>query len=203
MLRRTWLVGLLVALLAPAGALAEESLKIGDKAPEWAALPGTDGKLYSLADFKEKDVLVVVFTCNSCPYANDYDERLISFVKEHAGPESKTALIAINPNKVKEDLPEEMKKRAEKLGYNFPYVWDESQQVARDHAANYTPEFYVFDAERKLMYRGAFDDNTNPARAKKHYVVDAVTALLAGGVPKEQETSAVGCAVRYERKRRQ
>jgi peroxiredoxin len=181
---------------------AEEDLKIGDSAPEWAALKGTDGELYSLADFKDKDALVIVFTCNSCPYAQDYEDRLVAFAKKHCGEGKKTALVAINANKVKEDLPEEMKKRAEKKGFNFPYVWDETQATARDHGAIYTPEFYVFDTNRKLIYRGAMDDNTDAKQAKVNYVEEAVIAALAGGVPKVQETAAKGCAVRYEKRRR-
>jgi peroxiredoxin len=192
-----------VALLVAASfTLADEPLAIGHAAPDWAALKGTDGKLHSLADFKAKDVLVIVFTCNSCPYANDYEERLIAFAKEHCGKDDKVALVAINANKVKEDLPEEMKKRAEKQGYNFPYVWDETQATARAYGATYTPEFYVLDQERKLVYRGAFDDSTDPNGVKQQYVVEAVKATLAGGAPKVQETQAVGCAVRYERSRR-
>jgi peroxiredoxin len=193
---------LMSVLLAPLTACAAEPLAIGAKAPEWAALPGTDGKLYSLADFSERDVVVIAFTCNSCPYANDYEERLIAFAKEHCGKDSKVALVAINANKVKADLPEEMKKRAEKQGYNFPYVWDETQATARGYGATYTPEFYVFDKERKLVYRGAFDDSPNPEGVKEHYVVAAVQATLTGGAPKVQETEAIGCAVRYERTKR-
>jgi len=115
----------------------------------------------------------------------------------------KVALVAINANKVKEDLPDEMKRRAKEKGFNFPYVWDETQATARAHYANYTPEFYVFDKQRKLVYRGAMDDNTDPKQAKVSYVAEAVKATLAGGAPKVQETAAVGCAVRYERKRRE
>lgn len=205
MVRRT-VLGFLLSVLMSVSAWAEETLKIGDEAPKWAALAGVDDKLYSLDDFKQQTALVIVFTCNSCPYAVDYEDRLIAFAKEHCAKDedgkADVALVAINANKVKEDLPEEMKKRAEKKGFNFPYVWDETQATARAHGANYTPEFYVFDRDRRLIYRGAMDDHTDPKQAKVNYVAEAVKAALAGGTPKVQETGAVGCAVRYEKRRR-
>src|SRR5688500_17477294 len=86
---------------------AAENLKLGGQAPDWSDLKGTDGKAYSLADFRDKDVLVIVFTCNSCPYSQDYEDRIIALVKEQCGEDQNTALVAINANKVKEDLPEE------------------------------------------------------------------------------------------------
>lgn len=203
MQRIVGLVILFLCLIATLSIRGEEPFKLGDKAPDWAALPGTDDKLYSLADFKDRDALVIVFTCNSCPYAQDYEERIIAFCKKYCGAEQKTALIAINANKVKDDQPEEMKKRAKAQGFNFPYVWDETQQTARSYDAIWTPEFYVFNRDRKLIYRGALDDNTNAKLAKVNYLAEAVEAILAGGVPKTQETAAVGCQVRYERKRRE
>jgi peroxiredoxin len=179
-----------------------DALKLGGAAPDWSGLTGTDGKAYALSDFQKKDVLVVVFTCNSCPYAQDYEDRIVALVKERCGEDQKTALVAINANKVKEDLPEEMQKRAKAKGFNFPYVWDETQATAKAYGAKWTPEFYVFDKDRKLIYRGAMDDETDPAKAKVNYVAAAIDAALAGKTPKTQETSARGCAVRYERPRR-
>jgi peroxiredoxin len=181
---------------------AADSLKLGGQAPNWSGLKGTDGKVYSSNDFQDKDVLVVVFTCNSCPYAQDYEDRIIALVKQHCGDDQKAALVAINANKVKEDLPEEMQKRAKAKGFNFPYVWDETQTTAKAYGAKWTPEFYVFDKERKLIYRGAMDDKTDPKQATINYVAEAIDAALAGKTPKVQETPAVGCAVRYERPKR-
>jgi peroxiredoxin len=183
-------------------AQAADSLKLGGQAPDWSRLQGTDGKAYSLNDFRDKDVLVVTFTCNSCPYAQDYEDRIIALVKQHCGDDQRVALVAINANKVKEDLPEEMQKRAKAKGYNFPYVWDETQATAKAYGAKWTPEFYVFDKDRKLIYRGAMDDETDPAKAKVNYVAEAIEAALAGKTPKVQEAPARGCAVRYERPKR-
>ena len=95
-------------------------LDIGDTAPAWNKLPGVDGKAHSLADLKDKQVVVVVFTCNTCPYALDYEKRLIQFAKDYCGPEGKVALVAINVNRVPGDRLKDMQDRAEKYGYNFP-----------------------------------------------------------------------------------
>lgn len=177
-------------------------LDIGDAAPAWSKLPGVDGKEHSLADLKDKQVLVVVFTCNTCPYALDYEQRLIQFAKDYCGPESKVALVAINVNRVAGDRLKDMQDRAKKYEYNFPYLYDESQQIAKDFGATFTPEFYVLDRDRKVVYMGAMDDNTMVDKVKTKYVEDAVKAALAGEKPAVTETVAVGCLVRYARERR-
>lgn len=179
-----------------------ELLKIGDAAPEWKDLLGTDAKAYSLADFKEQAVLVVVFTCNSCPYAVEYEDRLIAFATEHCGEGKKVALVAMNANQVAEDLPAKMKEKATTKKFNFPYLFDATQEVARAHGALYTPECFVFNQHRKLIYRGAFDDNPTAKQVMTQHVVNAVTAALDGKKPEVTETPAIGCAVRYARKKR-
>jgi peroxiredoxin len=198
---KIWASFVFALLLAEIG-FAADALKIGGPAPEWSKLKGTDGKAYSLSDFAEKDVLVVVFTCNSCGYAQDYEDRIIKLAKSHCGKDDLAALVAINPNKIAEDLPERMKIRAEAKGYTFPYVWDETQQTARAYGAKWTPEFYVFNKERKLVYHGALDDDNDAEKAKVNYVADAIDAALAGKTPQVQEEPARGCAVRYERPKR-
>jgi peroxiredoxin len=175
---------------------------IGDQAPAWTALPGADGKSHSLDDLKAKPIVVVVFTCNSCPYAVDYEERLVALAKKHAGPEGQVAIVAINVNKVAEDSLPEMKKRAEARGFTFPYVFDESQQIARDFGATFTPEFYVLDQNRKIAYMGALDDQSDAAKVTVNYVEQAIEALLKGEKPATTETVARGCLVRYARTRK-
>ncbi len=177
-------------------------LDIGDTAPAWNKLPGVDGKAHSLADLKDKQVVVVVFTCNTCPYALDYEKRLIQFAKDYCGPEGKVALVAINVNRVPGDRLKDMQDRAEKYGYNFPYLYDESQKIAKDFGATFTPEFFVLDRDRKVIYMGAMDDNPSGDMIKVKYVEEAVQAALAGEKPKTAETVAVGCLVRYVRERR-
>lgn len=201
--RRTLLACCLVLLVASPVLAGKynKSLSIGDPAPNWKDLPGVDGKAYSLADFQDKQCLVLVFTCNTCPYAVDYEDRLIELAKKFAA-DGKSALIAINANKVKGDRLPDMQERAEEKDFNFPYLHDETQQVAKAYGATYTPEFVVLDKDRKVVYLGAMDDSTDPAKVQHRYVEQAVAAALAGETPKTTETPAVGCAVRYERSRR-
>jgi len=188
--------GALVIGLAQAGGTAK--LELGSKAPTFSNLPGTDGKKYSLDSFKDKDVLVVAITCNHCPVAVAYEERMINFAKKNAGPDSKVAFVAINVNTGENDRLDKMVLRAKQQGFNFPYLFDESQQVARALNASVTPEFYVFNKERKLVYWGSLDDNqSNPT---KDYLEPAVNSALKGETPVVARTKAFGCGVQYNAK---
>ena len=171
-------------------------LNVGDAAPEWKDLEGTDGKKHSLADLKEKDVVVVVFTCNSCPVAQGYEERIAAFAKQHA---EKVAVVAINVNTIKEDSMPEMVKRAEKKKYAYPYLYDPSQEIAKKFGAMYTPEFFVLNKDRKVAYMGALDDKSPPADATTAYLEAAAKAALAGKSVEETETNARGCKIRFAR----
>jgi peroxiredoxin len=198
---------LLAALLVSVSSLAlagkyNQKLSIGDAAPAWEKLPGTDGKQHSLADLKEKEVVVVVFTCNTCPYAVDYQERINRLAKTHAGQDSKVAVVAICVNKVPEDKLPAMKERAKSAGFVYDYLYDETQQIARDYGANWTPEFFVLNRDRKVVYMGAFDDDADAGAAQEKYVEPAIVATLAGQEVQVKETPAVGCAVRYLRQRK-
>lgn len=202
-----WLVcfGLIACFPSSPRAVAGEynpTLSIGDAAPAWEKLPGVDGKTLSLADLKGKDVVVLVFTCNSCPFAVDYEDRLVAFAKKYCTPEGKVALVAVNVNQIDEDSLPKMKERAEKKGFTFPYLFDETQQIAKDYGATFTPEFFVLDRERKIVYMGAMDDQTDPAKVTARYVETAVEAVLGGKAIEVKETVARGCLVRYARKRR-
>jgi peroxiredoxin len=178
-----------------------KKLKPGDAAPEWKDLPGTDGKKHSLADFKDKEVVVVVFTCNSCPIALDYEDRIIAFAKNQAAANAKVALVAINVNTIPEDRLDKMKARAEKRKFPFTYLFDETQKIARDFGATYTPEFFVLDKNRKVVYMGAMDDKSNEAEAKTNFLEPAVAAALKGEKPAKGETLARGCLIRFKRER--
>ena len=169
-----------------------KKLKLGDPAPEWKDLPGTDDKKHSLADLKEKDVVVVVFTCNSCPIANDYENRINAFARKYAAPASKVAVVAINVNTIAEDRLDKMKVRAEKKKYPYVYIYDETQKIAKDFGANYTPEFFVLDKNRKVIYMGAMDDRSNEADAKTNFLEPAVEAALKGEKAAKGETLARG-----------
>jgi len=198
-------MSLLIGLLAAAGASAgqfNDKLSVGDAAPAWKNLPGIDGKKHSLADLKDSKAVVVVFTCNSCPTAIDYEDRIIAFAKEHCAEGSGIALVAINVNTIDADKPEKMKERAKEKGFNFPYLYDETQAIAKAFGARTTPEFFVLDAERKVAYMGALDDKNDPKQAKVNHLAAGLAAAMAGKKADEGETLARGCAIRFARPRR-
>jgi peroxiredoxin len=189
---------LLLPFFAVAASAGEfnKVLTVGDAAPEWKDLPGTDGKKHSLADLKDKDAVVVVFTCNSCPFAVEYEDRIVALAKS-AGEQ--VAVVAINVNTIKDDALPEMTKRAEKKKFPFAYLFDESQAIAKKFGANYTPEFFVLNKERKIAYMGALDDTSKPADVKARYVEDALAAARAGKPAPKGETLARGCKIRFNR----
>jgi peroxiredoxin len=192
-------------LCVSASALAgkyNQKLNIGDAPPAWSKLTGTDGQQHSLADLADKQVVVVCFTCNTCPYAVDHEDRLIALAKKFAAEGNKCALIAINANKVPGDLLPAMQERAKTKSFNFPYLHDETQEVAKSFGATFTPEFVVLNKDRKVVYLGALDDSPDGKQITKRYVEDAVAATLAGKAPGIAETPAVGCAVRYAKTRK-
>jgi peroxiredoxin len=177
-------------------------LGIGDKAPAWESLEGTDGKKHSLADLKEKDVVVVVFTCNSCPVAAGYEDRIIAFAENYAKADAKVGLVAINVNTGKDDALPAMKTRAEKKKFGFPYLFDPTQEIARKYGAMFTPEFFVLDKDRKVIYTGSMDDKAPPGEPKTTYLELAVKAALAGKPVDTGETSAAaGCRIRFNPKK--
>lgn len=175
------------------------TLNLGDDAPAWKDLPGVDGNKHSLGDLKDRKLVVVVFTCNSCPVANDYEERILSLANAHA---KDVAFVAINVNRIPEDSLPKMKERAEAKKYPFPYLFDESQQIAKDYGATFTPEFFVLNQDRKVVYMGGLDDNSNLAAVKARYLAPAIEAALKGEQPNPGETVARGCRIRYARERR-
>lgn len=175
------------------------SLPLGTPAPPFS-LPGTDGKTWSLEEFKDRKALVVVFTCNHCPYANAWEGRLLDIQRDY-GPKG-VGVVAINPNDERQypqDSMAEMVKRAKAMNYTFPYLRDESQAMARAYGAQVTPHILVFDAGRKLRYQGRVDDNhENPKKVKVHDLRNALDALLAGKPVPAPETPAQGCSVKWK-----
>lgn len=176
-------------------------LDIGDTVQPWENLPGTDGEPHSWKDLKDKKTIVVAFTCNSCPYAVDYQERLKTLAQKWEN-DDRVAVIAVNSNLIDEDSLEAMKERAKTEKFTFPYLKDEKQELGKAWGATRTPEFFVIDGERKVVYMGAMDDDTNAAEATVNYVNQAIEATLAGKKPEVQETVAIGCNIRYKRSRR-
>lgn len=199
-----YLIGVAAVVSAAGVAGAGEynnKLSVGDPAPAWADLEGVDGKKHALADLKDKPVVVVVFTCNSCPVAEAYEDRVIGFAEKHAGSDGKVAVVAINVNTVPDDRLPRMKERARKKKFPFPYLYDPSQEIAKAYGANYTPEFFVLDRDRKVVYMGAMDDKIAVDQVKANYLEPAVAAALAGKPAEPGETLARGCKIRWNRDR--
>jgi peroxiredoxin len=187
---------LISAVLAAGSSLAASKLKIGDEAPQWTGLMGTDGKSHSLADCKEAKAVVVVFTCNHCPVAKAYQDRLVALQKDYK--DKGVQVVAICVNKGDADNLDAMKDRATTAGFNFPYIYDPTQQVGKDYGAKCTPHAFVLDKDRKLAYVGAIDDSMQPDKVEKQYIRTALDSLLDGKTPETTTTSPKGCAIGYE-----
>src|SRR3954471_1884919 len=196
-----------VAVADPPGL---KTLEVGASAPDFR-LPGVDGKTYSLADFADAKVLVVLFTCNHCPTAQAYEDRIARF---HAAYRDKgVALVAISPNDPEAvrldelgysdlgDSFEDMKIRARDRGFPYPYLYDgETQKTATAYGVLATPHVFIFDADRKLRYVGRFDD-ADVKPVKSHDAVNAVEALLAGRPVPVATTRVFGCSTKWADKR--
>lgn len=177
--------------------------KVGDTVKDFK-LKNVDGKFISLSEFDDAKGFIVIFTCNHCPYAKAYESRVMALdriYKEKGYP-----VIAINPNDpvaVPDDSFESMVQNARKKGFTFPYLMDETQQVARQFGAARTPHVYVLNKVTEgyeVAYIGAIDDNTEDAGKVKHtYVEDAVNALLDGKNVAVSETKAVGCTIKWKK----
>lgn len=204
MIRTYLLVCTLVAWSAAAASAGTYNtvLSIGDKAPGWEDLEGVDGRRYSLADFEGRKAVLIVFTCNTCPYSVDYQRRINELAKRNAADDSPVAVVAINSNKVADDQLPAMRQRAEEQGLVYPYLHDPTQQTAKAYGARRTPEFILLDQQRRVAYMGAFDDSADAGKVTKHYVVPAIEAVLAGKDVPVAETPPIGCSIRFERERR-
>jgi peroxiredoxin len=173
-------------------------MRIGDACPEFS-LPGVDGRTWGLADFAGAPALVVVETCNHCPYVVAYQDRLLTLARAYG--RRGIAFVGICSNdaeKYPQDSFENMQVRAAEVGIGFPYLRDEDQCVARAFGAERTPEFFVFDGERRLVYHGRLDDNLEDgSKAQHHYLREALDAILAGQRVPQAETQAIGCTVKW------
>jgi len=191
------LAGLAVLGMAVSCQAAETKLKIGDKAPDFKDLPGVDGKKHSLSDYADAKLLVVVFTCNHCPVAVAYEDRIVQFQQDYK--DKGVQVVTINVNNIPADRMDKMIERAKEKGFNFPYLYDQSQESGRAYGATCTPHFFVLCPERKIAYMGAMDDNNNPQKVKEHWLRDAVDALLAGKTPPKQVTQQRGCSIKWDK----
>ncbi len=176
-------------------------LKIGDPAPAFS-LPGVSGRTYSLDEFSAKKLLVIVFTCNHCPYAQAYEDRLIELARCYSV--QGVGFVAINSNDdstYPADGFAAMKERAKRKGFPFPYLRDESQAVAKKYGPDCTPDAFLFDSKRLLRYHGRIDDNWRfRDKAKDHTLKEMISMLLAGIPihPDEALKPAMGCSIKWK-----
>ena len=193
------------------GADPPRTLEIGQPAPDFA-LPGVDGRTYRLADFDSAQILAVVFTCNHCPTAQAYEQRVKKLVADYR--DKGVAFVAISPNdplalRLDElgytdvsDGFEDMKLRAREQGFDFPYLYDgDRQEVSRRYGPVATPHLFIFDRARKLRYAGRIDDSEHQDRVTTHDARNALDALLAGTAVPVERTRTFGCSVKWSDKR--
>ena len=173
------------------------TLELGARAPDFD-LPGVDGRRYSLATFEGKPALVVVFSCNHCPYVKAYEDRMVSIQGDYA--DKGVQFVAINSNDDKaypEDGFPEMVKRAKQKGFNFPYLRDESQKVVEAYGGVCTPHVFAFDGNRVLRYRGRIDDSRDPSKVTTHDLRNALDDLLQDKEVRVPDTRPFGCSIKW------
>lgn len=175
------------------------ALAQGAKAAEFN-LPGVDGKNHSLKELADKKALVVIFSCNHCPYVQAYEGRIVDIQKDYGA--LGVEVVAINSNEDvnhPDDSFDNMVKRAREQKFNFLYLRDASQKTARDYSATHTPHIFLFNEKRELAYTGKIDDNwQEPGQVKRKYLREALDALLSGKPVKEPETFAIGCTIKWK-----
>lgn len=179
--------------------ITNNSLKLGDRLPDFK-LKSIENKIYTKDDYKGKKILVIVFTCNHCPYAQAYEDRLIELQKSYL--DKSVQFIAINSNDDKnypEDSFENMIKRSKMKKFNYPYLRDDTQNIAKLFGTSYTPEIFVFDENRILKYHGRIDDNWQEAdKVKSHDLKNALECMLNNKSIKRTNTQAIGCSIKWK-----
>ena len=161
-------------------------------------LPGVDGREHSLDEYADAQVLVLVQSCNHCPYVLAWEGRIDALAREYA--DRGVRIVAVNSNDAEAypaDSFDAMVEHAREAGYSFDYLYDESQELARALNSERTPEAFVFDGDRRLVYHGAVDDNREEEHVAAHYLRDALEATLAGEAPPVADTPPVGCTVKW------
>jgi peroxiredoxin len=182
-----------------------QGYKVGDKATGFK-LKNTDGKMVSLSDFPDAKGFIIVFTCNHCPYAKAYQDRIIALDKKYKTKGFPVIAISSNDPLVNaEDSYENMIVRAKEKGFTFPYLYDETGDIARNYGATRTPQVFLLEKKGKdliLQYTGAIDDNSQDAsKVTAPYLANAIDALLAGKMPEPSFTKAVGCGIKLKVKK--
>ena len=173
----------------------------GDTATDFK-LKSVDGKFYSMADYKDAKGFIVVFTCNTCPFAVKYEDRINDLAKKYKS--KGYILLAINPNDPiaqPDDTFEFMQKKAKDKKFAFPYLVDEGQKIYPQYGATKTPHVFLLDKNHVVKYIGAIDDNSDDASAvKEKYLENAIEALEKGYPPMPETTKAIGCSIKVKKK---
>ena len=171
-------------------------LSVGDPAPAWEGLIGVDDQKHNLGEHADAKAVVVVFTCNHCPVAQAYESRIVELAADYQ--DKGVDVVAINVNNLEADKLPAMKERAEEQGFKFDYLYDPSQKIGRAYGAAVTPHAFLLDGDGNVAYIGAIDDNMSPDKVTKHYLRDAIDAVLAGSQPQTATTKPIGCGIQYE-----
>lgn len=179
--------------------MATTTLSLGSTAPDFNLI-STDGNTYSLNSLASQKLLIIVFSCNHCPYVQAYEDRIIALQEDF---KDTLQVVAISSNDVisyPEDSLEEMKKRASARKFNFPYLWDEDQSTAKAYGATHTPEIFLFDSERKLIFHGKVDDNWQDESAVKNkFLRNAIDENLSDKKISVPETFTIGCTIKWKK----
>lgn len=190
----------LLALVVMSFSTLTAGYKVGDKATDFK-LKSVDGKMYSMADYKDAKGFIVVFTCNHCPFAVKYEDRIVALAKKYKSLGYE--LIAINPNDPAaqpEDSFDLMKVRAKEKGFTFPYLFDEGQKVYPQYGATKTPHVFLLDKSLTVKYIGAIDDNVDDAAAvKERYLENAIASLEKNQEANPSMTKAIGCSIKVKK----
>ena len=198
-MKRSSLLALAVSMSVTGSAFG---LSIGDKAPSSSVkMKNVDGRELSIADVAGKEGTLVIFSCNHCPFVKAWQGRIASIGNAAKG--KGVGVIVINPNDpttYTEDSFDEMQKRAQQLGFTFPYVVDATSDMARAFGATRTPEAFLFGKDGKLVYHGAIDDSQKADQVEKRFLQDAVDAVIAGKDIPVKETKFVGCGIKFRSK---
>ena len=172
-------------------------VKLGSVAP-YFNLPDTSGKNLSIEDF-DSELLVIVFTCNHCPYAKAVEDRLIKLGKEYKNDVDFVLISSNDSENYPEDSPKKMAERHAEKGYPFPYLYDETQEVAKAYSAVCTPDIFLYNGDRKLEYRGRIDDNwQNPEQVEREELKMAIEAVLNGKTVDFEQKPSMGCNIKWK-----
>jgi peroxiredoxin len=202
-MKKLWFFSLLLSCITCVHIFAADGLKVGDIASDFS-LKNVDGSMISLKDYSSSKGIILIFTCNHCPFSKAYEDRIIQLNKVYA--EKGFPVIAINPNdeiSVPEDSYDNMKIRAKEKGFVFPYIQDATQQIAKMYGATRTPHVYLLKNNSgvfTIAYIGAIDDNhSDTENVKSTYLANAIESLMLNKPANPDFTKAIGCSIKWKK----